>query len=679
MGAFLRRLIALFRRRRLDRDLDDELAFHLAMRQEDQRRQGVTAAEADLTTRRQFGSVLRVKEQSRNAWLFAWLDSVGQDVRVSFRGLRRAPGFSVIAVPALALGIGASTAALQDHLVESVRPALPILMAAVILVLMNVCANVANMLLARSAAREREFAIRGALAAGRARMIRQLLTEGLVLSAVGGAAGIGVAWGGVALARSLTAIPLPALYGGSQILLPGIERVEIDAWALTFALLASAAGGLLFALLPTLDLARVRAVATKSQLIGTGITRSGKGLRYALTIGQLGLATVVLVGAGLLIRSFVKLANVELGYNPSSILTFELVLPEQLPEPRKLAVANELAMRLTALSSVQAAGFTSAAPLSVLNGGWAITSPAMTSGQLLGRPGLGPGASSVGPDYLRAMGVQLLEGRWLGAQHGLNEPPALLVNRTLARQFFGAQTPLGQSVKIGGRTWHVVGVVEDVRSKSLSLEPEPRAYLDQDRLVADAHDAGWDKLAAIPAPRFLSFAVRVDRDPLALTPEVRRAAGALEPLAAVDGAVAAVEVVSGALGRPRFYAVVMGLFAGLAVVIAALGIYGVVSFTVSRRTQEIGIRIALGATSAEVFGLLARDAGVMIGVGIAIGVGSAIAVTRYLQAMLFGVAPVDLPTFIAVPVLCGLVAAAASYVPARRATRVVPIVALRWE
>jgi len=214
---------------------------------------------------------------------------------------------------------------------------------------------------------------------------------------------------------------------------------------------------------------------------------------------------------------------------------------------------------------------------------------------------------------------------------------------------------------------------------SLSLEPEPRAYLDQDRLVADGHDAGWDKLAAIPAPRFLSFAVRVDRQPLALIPQVHRAVAVLEPLAAVDGAVATADVVSSALGRPRFYAVVMGLFAGMAVVIAAIGIYSVLSYSVSRRTQEIGIRLALGATSAEVIRILARDAGMMIGLGIALGMGSAVALTRYLQAMLFGVVPLDGLTFLAVPLFCGLVAAIASYLPARRATRVDPLVALRCE
>jgi putative ABC transport system permease protein len=222
-----------------------------------------------------------------------------------------------------------------------------------------------------------------------------------------------------------------------------------------------------------------------------------------------------------------------------------------------------------------------------------------------------------------------------------------------------------------------VGVVDDVRAKGLSVEPEPRAYLDHDRLVADGHEAGWDKFAPIPAPTFLSFAARVNRPPPAMVPEVRRIVNALEPLAAVDGAVAMSDVVSGALARPRFYAALVGLFAAAAVVIAAVGVYGVLSFAVSRRTQEIGIRVALGATHGDVIGIVARDAAVMIGLGIAIGMATALALTRYLQAMLFGVMPLDLPTFIAVPLLCGLVAALASYGPVRRATRVDPIVALR--
>jgi predicted permease len=488
-----------------------------------------------------------------------------------------------------------------------------------------------------------------------------------------------MAFAGVRLGRWLTSINLPTLYGGDQTLLPGIERVDVDASVLTFTVVACVASGMLFSVLPTIDVLRVGAAGTRGPSVGSGITWPGKRLRYALTVAQLALATVLLVGAGLLMRSFAKLATVDLGYDPASTLTFELVVPEQLPEPRKLALANEMAARLSSISGVAAAGFTSAAPLSTLNGGWAVTSPRTRFDQLPDRPGMGVGATSVSPDYLRAMGVRLLEGRWLGADHGLNEPPALLVNQTLARQFFGSENPLRQSLNIGARTWQVVGVVADVRSKGLAVEAEPRAYLDHDRLVADGHDAGWDKFGAIPAPRFLSFAMRVDRDPLAVVPEVRRAVNAVEPLATIDGAVMMADVVSGALVRPRFYAVLVGLFAAMSVAIAVVGVYGVLSFAVARRTQEIGIRIALGATNNHVVGLVARDAAVMIGLGIASGVAGAVALTRYLQSMLFGVMPLDVLTFLTVPLLCAMVAAIASYLPARRATKVDPLVALRCE
>jgi len=904
LGPIFRKLTALFSRRQLESDVDAELAFHLEMRRQEEIRRGSDPQQAALASRRRFGSVFSVTEQSKEAWLFVWTESVQQDIRFALRGLRRASGFSAVAILTLGLGIGGSTAifsvvnatllrplpyrdadrlvrivenvpaaespsgvphrttamnedaylwwrdqaktlasmdavlaspmtaqvggetlrlagarvsatlftalgtspaigrlltpvdehsnvailstaawrrlfagdpqivgrtivldriahtivgvapsnfafpstqteiwtpnvvqpvpnrvvavdvlarlrdgvsleaasteigvlgqrwigepspdettgprsrprfevvGLQDQLVEPIRPSLQILMGAVILVLLNVCANIANLFLARSVDRRRELDIRRALGAGRGRVVRQLFTEGIVVSLIAGVAGIGLAVGAISLVKALAPINMPALYGGSRTLMPGMEHVVIDSPVLMFTVVASIATGLLFGLFPAIHVSRVWAGATRGQVSGSGVTQTAAGIRRGLTIAQLGLATMLLVGGGLLIRSFFNLSNVDLGYSPETAFTFELVLPEHLPEARKLALANELTSRLSSLPQVLAAGFTSAAPLSTLNGGWALTPPSVAPTGLLGRPGLRVGASSVSPDYLRAIGVRLLEGRWLDADHGLNEPPAVLVNRALARQFFADQTPLGRTVNIGGRVWHVVGVVEDLRSKGLDLDPEPRAYLDHDRFVADAHDAGWDKLAAVPAPKFLSFALRVDPSPFDLVGEVRSIVSQLEPLAAVDGAVAMTDVVAGTLVRPRFYAVLIGLFAAIAMAIAAVGVYGVLSYTVTQRTHEIGIRIALGATPREVMRMVARDAGMMSGIGIAVGVAGAAALTRSLQSLLFGVSPFDATTFLLVPVLCGVAAALASFGPAHRATRVDPVVALRCE
>jgi putative ABC transport system permease protein len=331
------------------------------------------------------------------------------------------------------------------------------------------------------------------------------------------------------------------------------------------------------------------------------------------------------------------------------------------------------------MANVSAAGFTSAAPLSTLNGGWALTPPGVSPADLFKRPELRVVASSVSPDYLQAIGVGLLEGRWLDEDHGIDAPPALLVNRARARRFFGDATALGQSVNIGGREWRVVGVVDDIRSKGLDLDPEPRAYLDHDRFVADAHDAGWDKLAPVPAPRFLSFAVRVAGEPVTLVPAVHQIVSDLEPLAVVDGAVGMDDVVSGGLLRPRFYAVLVGFFAVVAMVIATIGIYGVLSYGVTQRTQEIGIRIALGAKVEQVLTLVLSRGLLMTATGIALGLAGAVATTRFLEAMLFGITPLDRWTFVGVAVVFASVSALASYVPARRATRVDPLVALRCE
>jgi hypothetical protein len=303
----------------------------------------------------------------------------------------------------------------------------------------------------------------------------------------------------------------------------------------------------------------------------------------------------------------------------------------------------------------------------------------MSPGDLLNRPELRVGASSVSPDYLRAIGVGLREGRWLNSDHGVDEPPALLVNRALARRFFGDATALGRSVNLGGREWHVVGVVDDIRSKGLDQDPEPRAYLDHDRFVADARDAGWDKLVPVPAPRFLSFAMRVEGEPVTFVPAVHQIVTALEPLAVVDGAVGMDDVVSGALLRPRFYAVLVGFFAVVAMVIAVIGIYGVLSYGVTQRTQEIGIRIALGAKVEQVLTLVLSRGLLMTGAGIGLGLTGAVATTRFLEAMLFGVTPLDRWTFVGVAGVFAAISTLACYIPARRATKVDPLVALRCE
>jgi predicted permease len=571
-------------------------------------------------------------------------------------------------------------AGLQDELVEPIRPALRVLMASVSVVLLIVCANVANLLMARGSTRRRELGIRRALGAGRGRLIRQILTESVVLSTAGAVAGTGLAFAGLRVLKTLTAITLPALYGGNNTLLPGIEHVSVDHSVLTFTLLVCLGTGLVFGLMPALHLSDVALPHTSGHAAASGITRARSGARRMLTVSQLALATMLLVGAALLIHSFVNLSSVDLGYSPSGALTFELVLPQQVPGIRKLALANELAARLTSLPHVEAAGFTGAAPLSTMQGGYVLTPPGTTPGLgLAPRRGREQRASLVSPDYLRAIGVRLVEGRWLDAHDGLDQPRAMLVNRALARQFFGDKSPLGLPVAIGDVPWQVVGVVSDVRYRSIDANADPQAYVDPVRINAFARAAGWEKYGFEPAPLFVSFAVRVGGNPTSIVPDVRRLARQLDPLATVDGAVAMEQIVSGSLARPRFYAVVLGLFAGVAAVLAAIGIYGLLAYAVTLRTQEIGIRMALGAEPGQVVGLVFREGGVLTAIGIAIGVAAAVGLTRYLRGMLFGLTPLDAPTYVVVCAAFAVVACVASWVPARRATSVDPLAALRAE
>jgi predicted permease len=411
----------------------------------------------------------------------------------------------------------------------------------------------------------------------------------------------------------------------------------------------------------------------------SGISRARRGVESVLTVGELMLATMLLVGATLLIRTVVALSSVDLGYDPASTLTFELVLPPQVDGVRKLALANELATRLATLPRVQAAGFTGAAPLSTLNGAWVLTPLGATAAQAFGQPGMRVGASAVSPDYLRAIGARLLEGRWLDEGHGLDQPPALLVNRSLAQRFFGDKSPLGFPVDIGSRQWRVVGVVEDMRSRGLDLDPEPRAYLDPVRMNADARAAGWATFGFDATPRFLSFVARVSGDPTNLVADVRGLVRQLDQSAAIDGVIAMDQVVAGALARPRLYAMLVGLFAGIAAVVAAVGIYGLLSYVVTLRTQEFAIRMALGAQRAQVLIPVLRQGVILAGIGIALGLVGAAVGTKVLQGMLFGITPLDPMTFIAVSLVFGFVATFASYVPARRATIVDPLLALRSE
>jgi predicted permease len=584
---------------------------------------------------------------------------------------------------------------MQAQLVAFVGPALRVLTAAVGVVLLIVCANVANLLLARSMARQREIAVRRALGASRGRIIRQVLTESVVLSLAGGAAGIALAYGGVRLVRTLATVDLPRIFlpAGSN-LLPRLDEVAINPAILTFALGISVVAGLVFGLVPALHVSRVDNAhwLPASVVLGSiGATpRTRSGVTRLLVVGQLVLATTLLVGAGLLVRSFVKLSNVESGLDPTNVLTFQLVLPQEYGGSRRLALTEDLVSRLRALPQVETAGVTNSPPLRAVRLYFGSFIPSGVTPQDMAQDPLRPEARVVSADYLRAMGVRLLDGRWFNDREA-NPAPVVIVNRALAARYYGGKSPVGTFLRAGtgpgASSLEVVGMVDDVRQRGLDDEPRPmvfRHWPDLRRILNDLAGApppGGPPLSVRENAMLgsLSFAVRVKGDPTAILSDVRAVARQLDRSAAVDGFATLEHLMSESIARPRFYAVLLGIFAGIAGMRAAVGIYGVLAYSVTQRTREIGIRMALGAQRREVLALVLREGFVLTAIGVAIGLAGAAGVTRYLRGMLFGLTPLDPSTYAAVAVAFAAVATLASYMPARRATKVDPLIALRYE
>jgi putative ABC transport system permease protein len=448
---------------------------------------------------------------------------------------------------------------------------------------------------------------------------------------------------------------------------------------LAFALTASVVTGFVFGFAPALEVSRLDGAG----ILGHGQVAAGREvrrLRHALVVAQLVVATMLLVGAGLLIGSFVKLSNVDTGYDASNVLTFQLVLPRQYPPARKASVAHDLAARLALIAGVSAAGFTNAPPLAgaTLYMG-VFTPPGRTAEQMMRDPAR-PQTRSVTPGYLRALGVRLIDGRWLDERDGPGQARVLLVNRSLARRYFDAVSPVGAALRQmpAGERWEIVGVVDDIRQGRLDEEPYPQVFMDSRQALAVASETPGPP-ADLLALGFLSFAVRVSGDPMAIVPDIRALVQTADPSAILDGVTPMEQLVSGSMVRPRLYAVLLGIFAAIAAVLSAVGVYGLLAYLVAQRVPEIGVRMALGARPADVRNLVLRQGAVLIAIGIPIGVVGAIGLTRNLSALLFGLTPVDGPTYAMVVALFAAVALAASYFPARRAMSVDPLVALRSE
>jgi len=573
----------------------------------------------------------------------------------------------------------------KDRLVQDLRPALRVLLAAVAVVLLIVCANVASLLLARGTARQRELAVRFAVGASRGRIVRQILTECMLLALAGGALGASLGAAGITLVRRLTSMDAPGIFRlgfGTSILPRGNEiGVDLRMFGITFGI--AAVTSVIFGVLPALHASRTQSLHAMGSR-GGGSGRGESRIRAALVVGQLVMATVLLVCAGLLIHSFVKLSSVDRGYDSSNVLAFQLVMPTDYSVAKKAETIDATLARLRAFPDVQSAGFTRAGILI----GEAITigtfvPPGHTVDEMRAYPKR-PLVRAVSSGYLTAVGARFLDGRDFDATDSATSTRVVVISQAVARRLFGAASPVGQSVDwyVGNGSFpmQVVGVVEDIRNTSPEREPNPEVFVEYRQLLTlQQHWGDSAQRQEQLAIGFLSFAIRTRSDPASAAPMVSRIIRAVDPNAGIDAMIPMEQLAANYVARPRFYAVLLGLFAGVAGVLAAIGIYGVIAYAVVQRSREIGIRMALGAQRGQVLALVLRRGVILTTLGIVLGLAGAVAAARVLQTMLFGVTPFDPKTFTAVSIAFAAVAMIACYLPARRATKVDPMVVLRTE
>jgi putative ABC transport system permease protein len=555
---------------------------------------------------------------------------------------------------------GARVAPLQNELVRDVRPALLILFGAVGCVLLIACVNVANLLLVRATTRQKEIAIRTALGATRLRVIRQLLTESLLLSFVGGVLGLLLAMWGMDL--------LIAIAPG----LPRAGEITIDAKVLGFTALIALATGIFFGIAPALQVSRTELTQTLKE----GGRTSGAGahrnrVRSMLIVFEIAIALMLLVGAGLFINSFLRLQKVNPGFDTNNALSFRIGLPDvRYPEAQqKIAFYKQLASRIESLPGVKNVAYTTALPLSGQRGGVGFSIEGEPS--IAGRPfPYDADYRTVSPGYFNAMGIQLISGRDFDERDETMSNPVVIINEMLAKRFFANQNPLGKRINpsfgIDNRgilMREIVGVVGNLKHSSLSAETQPEVYI--------AYKQN-------PRPTMM-FVIRANNDPNSLVAAIREETRSLDSLLPIYNVKTFDQYLSASVAQPRFNTLLLGVFAGVALILTIVGLYGVTSYSVTQRSHEIGVRMALGATSRDVLALIIKQGMGLTLTGVALGLVGAFALTRVAESLLFGVTATDPLTFIAVSALLIGVSIAACAVPARRATKVDPMIALRYE
>jgi putative ABC transport system permease protein len=561
-------------------------------------------------------------------------------------------------------GWGITVISLHGDLVNDVKPALMILLGAVGFVLLIACVNVANLQLARAAAREREIAVRSALGASGRRLVRQLFTESGVLAGLGAVVGLGLAFGIIQL---LGAIAPPGL--------PRRDEIAIDASVLLFTGLAAMVTGLLFGLAPALYGTRESLVESLKEGGRGGSGGRGGRIRMGLVVTEVALALVLLVGAGLMLKSFGRLLGSDPGYATDHLLTLRIALPAARYDSTHKIVSfyDRLLERVAVSPGVASAGVISHLPLSA---SYASGTTVVNESRAV-RPqgdfpygGIEADRRWVSPDYFRTMGVQVVRGRAFTPADDGNAPLVAIVDEEFVRRFWPGEEPLGKRVAIGGfgspdgPAWReVIGVVRHSRHYNLNSVGREQVYL--------AYRQG--------GPATMYLAVRAAADPLGLVGQVRNEVWVLDPDQPVSDIRSMEQRVASAVSQPQFNLVLLATFAAIALALAAVGIYGVMSYAVAQRTHELGIRMALGATQREVRGLVVRQGMTLVAGGAAIGLGAALGLSRVLRALLYDVSPGDPLTYLGVALLLAGVAVLASFIPAARATRIQPLAVLRNE
>jgi putative ABC transport system permease protein len=551
-------------------------------------------------------------------------------------------------------GTRAQVLPLREHLVGKAQPALLVLLAAVASVLLIACLNIANLQLARGVSREKEIAIRGALGAGRSRLLRQLLTENLIISLAGGASGLAIAAWLVRVLRASGPANIPHL-ATSQLNLP----------VFAFALIVSLATGILFGLAPMLAASRVPILETiKESGTPTGPSWKIGRSHNLLTVIELAAALVLFIGAGLLVRSFAQLTSVPPGFDARGVLTAQISLPINLykTQEQQLAFFRSLEKRLISLPGVESAALANVLPLQGFNlGSWVQREELPPA-----PPGTSPttGVGVVTPGYFSVLHISLVQGRLLDSRDGRVSPNDLVVNEAFIRRYFPNENALGKRLKVADQgIWTIVGVVRDSKQRGLAADIEPEIFIPVEK---------W-------CPPELTVLLRLQRDPITFLPSVRAVVSQLDKNLPLFDVQTMDSLLNGELAAQRFNAALLGAFAIFAVFLAAIGIYGVMAYSVHQRVREVAIRMALGAEPRDVLWMTLSRGLVLAATGLVFGLAGAFALTRLLGTLLYRVRPSDPATFVGVTLALLAVALAACWIPARRAMRVDPMVALRYE